>query len=424
VYAVKKVVIPASDLEKQMQMSSHALDNKLGEVRSLAKLRHDNVVCYHHCWIEFRKAVAGHNVHSSAGISFSGCSNDAPSAKDTTSGPSTSNSTSTSEDITSLVPGFENMQIDLGRRDLDFELADGALGHQNEDDDFIVFGNSATSNTEESHHESKKAIQKYQHAKVDFDAVLFVKMTAYPLSLEDYIGLKGKTVEFPYRNCFHTLPAVRILLAIIDGLQYVHRKGIIHQDMKPGNIFLSILEDGEPAKPSHVNIFDCSDCAYPPATSPIHVSPHIGDFGLIHDLRGEVSTGAATEEDEIPGTLHGSEAAGGPSRLRVMPEDASGKGTAFYRPPRIPGVEMILCPKRDCYALGVIALEMVYKFGSASERIHILTDLRQNGIVPKEIKDHKLGECIMGMLQRNREERWGLNRAKEFLVDMENRLRR
>lgn len=97
-------------------------------------------------------------------------------------------------------------------------------------------------------------------------------------------------------------------------------------------------------------------------------------------------------------------------------------GTGFYKPPWVRGVKPIICPKRDCYALGAVALEMICRFGSKSERVHVFSQIRDRGVFPREVKDSALGECVIGMLCADREERWGLERVRGFLVGSEGRL--
>ena len=72
-----------------------------------------------------------------------------------------------------------------------------------------------------------------------FDAILYIKMGLHPLTLEDYIWPDQQNDQ-QIGHCFHTLPAVSILLAILDGVEYIHSQHIVHRDLKPSNVFLSV----------------------------------------------------------------------------------------------------------------------------------------------------------------------------------------
>ena len=62
------------------------------------------------------------------------------------------------------------------------------------------------------------------------------------------------------------LPALRILIGVLEGLQHAHRAGVIHRDVKPDNIFLH-------------------------RTSTDVTVPKVLDFGIAHLLIGQRFTG-------------------------------------------------------------------------------------------------------------------------------------
>ena len=94
---------------------------------------------------------------------------------------------------------------------------------------------------------------------------------------------------------------VTILGQVADALDYAHRRGVVHRDVKPGNI-----------------LFDGEDCAY------------VGDFGIARLAEASV---VLTQTGTIAGTPQ-----------YMSPEQALGKRVDH---------------RADLYALGVIAYEMV-----------------------------------------------------------------
>lgn len=116
------------------------------------------------------------------------------------------------------------------------------------------------------------------------DVVLFIKMALHPMTLEDYIWGQGNS---GLQHCFHTPVCVSILLAILDGVQYIHEEGIIHRDLKPSNIFLSIRRGPAMDSERFIDITNCQECGAFPADIHTYISPHIGDFGLAAEVKSD-----------------------------------------------------------------------------------------------------------------------------------------
>lgn len=166
---------------------------------------------------------------------------------------------------------------------------------------------------------------------------LHIQMALYPMTLTDYLKAEpgAHEDEAKYRHCFHVKPSLQILLAILDGVQYLHARNMVHRDLKPANIFLSPCEEHYRHK-GHVHIGICRDCSKTGSCKDIQLGVRIGDFGLVTEL-------ARLEGDQHHG-----------------PEKAV--GTEFYRPPIPPRRPS---EKLDVFSLGVIAFELLWKFDTS-----------------------------------------------------------
>jgi Protein kinase domain len=166
----------------------------------------------------------------------------------------------------------------------------------------------------------------------DGDAVYMTMELLKGRALEAFVCEgRGKGIEPAI-----ALPMIR---GIAEGLAYAHRKGIVHSDLKPGNIF--ILEDGTP------KILDFGIArAVPNATS--NEAPDFFDAG---------SLGAYTE--------------------------------AYATAEMVNGVDPH--PADDMYALGIIGYELLTGFHPYQR--HSAPQARELGVKPPPLKGLKLREA-------------------------------
>ena len=189
---------------------------------------------------------------------------------------------------------------------------------------------------------------------------LNVQMSLYESNLAAFLS----TEQSPPSHCYHPCISLELLDSITSGVQYLHSRGVVHRDLKPANIFLSLSTDRYPPAGS-VDLSSCHTCL---DRECLHVTPRIGDFGLV--------------------------AAAGDSCIKPV-------GTEFYRPPNGGKIS----EKLDVFALGVVAFEMLQRFGTRMERIDALTKLRRCDI-PEDLGKKVLG-LVGGMVAVDEEERWG-----------------
>jgi translation initiation factor 2-alpha kinase 3 len=193
------------------------------------------------------------------------------------------------------------------------------------------------------------------------------------MTLADFIAPKPTNGNIqPLAHCFHLDTSIRILLAILEGVEYMHAQGVVHRDLKPANVFLKV-EETPRANPTCVDLSSCTDCQAQKKAEPINLGVCIGDFGLVTNT---------TQASQV----HSSAAV----------------GTEIYRPT---ASKDNISPQLDIFAVGIIACELLCKFGTQMERRQTLQDLR-TGQFPKQLdscarqRGHasRLRECIASML--------------------------
>jgi serine/threonine protein kinase len=165
-------------------------------------------------------------------------------------------------------------------------------------------------------------------------------------------------VKFIAANAPMTIPdALPLVTQIAAGLQAAHDSGVVHRDLKPGNIMIA---DGQTGSSLHRAI--------------------ITDFGLA--ISADQASIGLTESDEILGTPE-----------YMAPEQAM-VGTAT--------------PATDVYALGLIVYEMLAKRRPFDpEATPIATILKRNREPPRPLRvllpniDPKWDAALLKCLQRD-----------------------
>ncbi|XP_064148277.1 eIF-2-alpha kinase GCN2 isoform X6 [Loxodonta africana] len=355
-YAVKRIPInPASRQFRRIK----------GEVTLLSRLHHENIVRYYNAWIERHERPAGPGTPppDSRPQARNGRSTPGPPAGDTdgtgsveAAAPppilsssvewSTSCERSASARFPAAGPGSSSDEDDE-EDERHGVFSQSFLPSDSESD--IIFDNE-DENSKSQHQEediSEKNGCHESESSVTTEAVhyLYIQMEYCEKStLRDTIdqGLYQDTTRL-----------WRLFREILDGLAYIHEKGMIHRDLKPVNIFL-----------------DSDD----------HVK--IGDFGLATD---HLAFAADGKQDDQAGD-------------HVIKSDPSGHltgmvGTALYVSPEVQGsTRSAYNQKVDLFSLGIIFFEMSYHpMVTASERIFILNQLR-DPTSPKFPEDFNDGE--------------------------------
>ncbi|KAM4623298.1 eukaryotic translation initiation factor 2-alpha kinase 1 isoform 2-T2 [Polymixia lowei] len=171
--------------------------------------------------------------------------------------------------------------------------------------------------------------------EVQFHLMLYIQMQLCERSLKDWISERNLvpredlSSKCPY-GCVNAEHTLRLLRKILEGVEYIHSRGIMHRDLKPRNIFLH----------GH-------DC---------HV--RIGDFGL-------ACKNIIVDDHESPSTSH-----------KTGSAHTTGVGTFVYAAPeQLEGSHYD--SKSDMYSIGVMALELFQPFGTEMERVRTLGDLRE-----------------------------------------------
>ena len=158
-------------------------------------------------------------------------------------------------------------------------------------------------------------------------------------------------------HCFHPEPSLRLARVILSGVEHLHSQGIVHRDIKPGNVSLS--ENGDyDQRPGCVDI-SCSDCKQPVIKR--YLDPRIRDFGLVAEISDLNDSMSVDTRDLASKTV----------------------GTEFYRPP-LPSPQhgsQGIAQKLDVFALGTQLFELLWRMNTKTEHHRLLSNLSKRAIL-------------------------------------------
>ncbi|KAJ4296730.1 hypothetical protein N0V90_006778 [Kalmusia sp. IMI 367209] len=427
-YAVKRIVIGANKLQKIRERGDEELRCILEEVRSLARFEHTNIVRYHGAWMEFTADVADMTISSTAKVtrpnrllvhasepsfstgpadrmyeSFGSLDIDDPFERahletagyvhfedsDTGAGADESKGQSTGAPMQEKGlkgkkrRGSQATIATVSSTKSRLSAVEDVDEEEDEDIETIPRTHEPTFEESESIATDTDAQNQLIAARIPGPALtLNVQMSLYSTNLAAFLSTEQ---EHP-THCFHPCISLELLNEVIKGVEYLHDRGVVHRDLKPANIFLSLSDDRRPPAGS-VDLSSCCSCS---GRKCVHVTPKIGDFGLVAAL-GDATTKPV--------------------------------GTEFYRPTIVSKIS----EKLDVFALGVVAFEMLHRFGTRMERVEALTKLRRGEFVEGFAAgcgdmEEELKGMIKGMMAVE-DEKWSCEEVRKVIIQIVNGLK-
>lgn len=336
VYAIKKILLDPENAEDNRKI--------LREVTALSKLHHQYITRYYQAWLEdcpdgFDAMCArdskSADVSTDASYSESKSKSAAVMAKPVATHPS-----NLKNEILFNDRGiFDNLDEETH---LFGEYSTRSFANS-ENDSFLSTSDLSDEQTDDSNTLSRILSSKPEAASQSAipnktQRILYIQMEfCSNQTLRDIIDEGILSVDDGWK----------IVRQIAEALAHIHSQGMIHRDLKPGNIFLDARGDVK-----------------------------IGDFGLALENTGASDDAYSQSQTSVrkTSTVH----------LPVADDRFSSNtknvGTPFYTSPEVFSHTHSYNQKIDMYSFGIIIFELVYQFSTGMERAIVLNGLRSPSI--------------------------------------------
>ncbi|XP_044744106.1 eIF-2-alpha kinase GCN2 isoform X2 [Coccinella septempunctata] len=333
-YAIKKIPLNIR--------SKHTIKKIKNEVKLLSRLDHENVVRYFTSWIE--EIDEDDTASSCEASSSTGQEENVKFIKKP-------EQLSLYDDVEKLAPPISKNKVSTTYSHLQSESSSDSESSDDDDEENNSSSKKSESDDiifEESENASKSNDNIAEESKESKNKVRNLTRTYMYIQME-FCEKSTLRSAIDYTSLCNDEPRVqRHFREILEGLDYIHRQGMIHRDLKPANIFLDMRNRVK-----------------------------IGDFGLAtRNLKGKLNDDH-THKSEL-------------DSLKDMGESKTGHvGTFFYVAPEVnANAKAVYNSKVDIYSLGIILFEMCYKpFPTGMERHSVLVDLRTKDVkFPKDFE--------------------------------------
>uniref|UniRef100_A0A0K2V880 non-specific serine/threonine protein kinase n=1 Tax=Lepeophtheirus salmonis TaxID=72036 RepID=A0A0K2V880_LEPSM len=334
-YAVKRIRLPRSEHSKKKVMR---------EVKFLAKLDHRNIVRYYHTWLENPPFgwQEGRDTSWEGEIEF-------PTRTETED--TTDKSAMRTRDFPLKKTSVSHKKSRNDSYSIIFEKSTSSSesiifeGNENGMDESRTNTSSFDIDDEDSSSEAEESQAAIINNKGPRSYLYIVMQLCHKESLKDWLT-SPETCSFSHAS--RVQQAIQIFHQICLGVEYFHKMGLIHRDLKPGNIFFS-KTDG---------------------------TIKIGDFGLVTHV--ELDFEPNGELFSCPeSNLRHTDRVG--TELYMSPEQLANKSYNH---------------KVDIFSMGLILFELLVTFSTQMERIQCLRDLK-NG---NNLKAELAGKMFKGLV--------------------------